>query len=100
MNYGNFPDNINGKTTNIHTQNTHHPELMLPQNRNNWPPKPVDVEKDKIHVYVLDSRDRNTVKYPNPNNYQIQLSEEFKYVKSVELISDFVPASGYNITEK
>ena len=46
-----------------------------------------DVEKDKIHVYVLDSRDRNTVKYPNPNNYQIQLSEEFKYVKSVELIS-------------
>lgn len=100
MNYGNFPDNINSQRTNIHTQNTHHPELMLPHNRNNWPPKQDDVEKDKIYVYVLDSRDRNTVKYPNPNKYQIQLSEEFKYVKSVELISAFVPASGYNITDK
>ena len=100
MNFGNFPDNINGRQTNLNTQNTTHPELLLPQSRNNWPPKQDSSEKDRIYVYVLDSRDRNTVKYPNPNNYQIQLSEEFKYVKSVELISAYVPASGYNITDK
>lgn len=51
----------------------------------------------KEEYLLIDSRDRNQTVYPNPNNYQIDLTEEYKDIKSVSLISSNVPKSQYLI---
>ena len=51
----------------------------------------------KEDYLLIDSRDRNQTQYPNPNNYQIDLTEEYKDIKSVSLISSNVPKSQYLI---
>lgn len=51
----------------------------------------------KEDYLLIDSRDRNQTDYPNPNNYQIDLNEEYKDILSVSLISSNVPKSQYLI---
>ena len=55
------------------------------------PPKleQINLPKRK-YKYIIDSRDRNTDRYPNPARYDINLDEEITDVLSIELlVSDF-----------
>lgn len=50
-------------------------------------------------VLVIDSRDRNSDVYPDPNKYTIKLDPPYKQVTSVELVTADIPNSGYVIEE-
>lgn len=59
-------------------------------------------EKAKTHgpIYknlVIDSRERDILKYPDPNNYKIQFNDEYLNVLSMELIYGKIPNDFYNI---
>jgi len=60
------------------------------------PPENKDIFRKKR--LIIDSRDRNTTRYPNPNKYTIRIDEGLQDVVGIELaISDF-PFNEYNIT--
>lgn len=48
---------------------------------------------------VIDSKDRNTNLFPNPNEYEIVLDDDINDVVSAQLISADVPFSSYLINE-
>lgn len=52
--------------------------------------KPGSIPK-RYFKYIIDSRDRNTKLFPNPNNYKIKLDEPMKDVISVELLVTDLP---------
>jgi len=61
-------------------------------------------ERNKTHgrisdKLVIDSRERDMVKYPSPSKYRFYLNEEYKDVISVELVLARIPNSIYNITD-
>lgn len=58
--------------------------------------KTSDIPK-RYYRYVIDSRDRNLSHFPDPNNYEINLSEDIHDVQSVELLSFDVPFTKYLI---
>jgi hypothetical protein len=49
--------------------------------------KKVRYRKNVRSYLNIDSRQRDTVKYPNPAKYNIFLNKEFKYLQSIELVS-------------
>jgi hypothetical protein len=49
------------------------------------------------HIYVLNSRDRNTAIQPNPSDYRIELRSPYLEVVSVELVGTALPLSAYNM---
>ena len=51
----------------------------------------------KTYIYLLDSRDRDIKLYPNPSNYKIPLEREYNNIKSIELLSCYLPSVIYNI---
>lgn len=62
--------------------------------------KPPDKAVTHGHIFknlVIDSRDRDVLKYPDPNNYQIQFHEDYRDVVSMELIYAKVPSDYFNI---
>lgn len=46
---------------------------------------------------VIDSRRRNSTKYPGAGRYTFELEKEYRDVTQVELVSACLPNSGYNI---
>lgn len=63
-------------------------------------PKPDDHKvKMRTVVYVVDSRDRNTDKFPDPANYRIDLSDEFHDIKEIELLNVQLPDTVYTINK-
>ena len=58
--------------------------------------KTSDIPK-RYYRYVIDSRDRNLSHFPDPNKYEIKLSEDIHDVQSVELLSFDVPFTKYLI---
>lgn len=46
---------------------------------------------------IIDSRRRNTGKYPGAGRYTFELEKEYRDVTQVELVSACLPNSGYNI---
>ena len=58
--------------------------------------KTVDIPK-RYYRYVIDSRDRNYAHSPDPNKYEINLSEDIHDVQTVELLSFDVPFTKYLI---
>lgn len=46
---------------------------------------------------VIDSRRRNTTKYPGAGRYTFDLEKEYRDVTQIELVSASLPNSGYNI---
>lgn len=57
-----------------------------------------DKHKMMQYEYVnIDSRERDAVMYPNPNNYRFVLYKEFHNVVSIELITAEIPTSQYTI---
>ena len=82
----------------------------IPQNRNSYhppedfviPPPPqkgADARelKKKTIIYMVDSRDRDMNKYPDPANYKIELNDEYKDIQEIELISAQLPSVSYTI---
>lgn len=55
------------------------------------PDKSNRIEKTKTYDVVVDSRERDTNLYPNPNSYEIKFLEPFQDVISVEVVSVNVP---------
>ena len=64
---------------------------------------PTKSKDTKIHTkmkYVLiDSRDRNMLRYPNSNKFTIHLDEVIKDVTEIELMSAYIPSSNYTISK-
>jgi hypothetical protein len=46
---------------------------------------------------ILDSRERNCIRFPSPSNYRIDLDNEFKNITSIELKGAIIPKSSYNV---
>jgi hypothetical protein len=72
----------------------------LPQQNTTLIKQPDNTELNQIKTtaILIDSRDRNTLLYPEPSKYSTKLLEEFRNVTSIELLSFDVPFSDYNIT--
>lgn len=49
------------------------------------------------HIYVIDSRERNKILYPNPAKYSIQFNHKFKNVTSIELKGSLIPKTETNV---
>jgi len=49
---------------------------------------------------VIDSRDRDYLKYPDSNCYRVEITEEFRDVTSLELILAQIPNTFYNIAQE
>ena len=49
------------------------------------------------HYFALDSRQRDFIKYPNSNNYNISIPERYRNVTSIELKAAMLPRSEYNV---
>jgi hypothetical protein len=63
-------------------------------------PKPDDLKsKTRTVVYVVDSRDRNRDRYPDPANYRVDLNDEFRNIQAIELLSIQMPTTVYTINE-
>ena len=56
-------------------------------------------DNNNVITLVIDSKDRNTTKYPNPNKYSIMLDPFYKEVTSIELVSANIHKSFYNINQ-
>ena len=57
------------------------------------------ISEDSIFRYcVIDSRNRNKVAYPNPNNYSYELNDVFRDIVYIEIQSSCIEANYYNIT--
>jgi len=62
--------------------------------------KPPD--RNKTHGTItksllIDSRDRDYQKYPNSNKFRVEISEEYRDVTSLKLVSGKIPSLYYNI---
>ncbi len=60
-------------------------------------------KNENQHYIVIDSRDRNNVKYPTDNygisNYRIDLSDTYRRCCKIELVYAFIPGSQYMIND-
>ena len=70
--------------------------LYLPSFNNATQPSD-KVHKPTRHIYVVDSRQRNSSIYPNANNYNIQIPDRYRNVTSIELKAAMLPRTEYNI---
>ena len=58
-----------------------------------------EIKLSSKNIVILSS-DRNLDKYPEPNNYKIQLPEQFFDVTQIQLLEGLIPASQYNINSE
>ena len=59
-------------------------------------------KNENQHYIVIDSRDRNNVKYPSPygiSDYRIDLSDTYRKCCKIELVYAFIPDSQYVIND-
>ena len=49
------------------------------------------------HTYIIDSRERNLIAFPNPASYTINFNDKFKNVTSIELKGSLIPKTEYNV---
>lgn len=64
------------------------------------PPKKEDKDVSKRYYrYIIDSRDRNIGYFPDPNNYELKLTEDIHDVQSVQLLSFDIPFTKYLIND-
>ena len=87
---GNYPNSFN---ITHKPNNTDYRNLIIQPAENK-------MEKSRrTYILLLDSRDRNTTKFPNPAQYTLDLKTPYKDIIEVELLSAFVPKSEYTITQ-
>jgi hypothetical protein len=53
--------------------------------------------KEKVTTILCNSRERNVVSYPNPNQFRWRLRRDLKDITSIRLIGGNIPANLYNI---
>ena len=95
----NYPNNFNGQT-NIYSNNFNPGNIIRKPNSVNMDAvisNPNKEEKVKKVLLVINSKDRNLIKYPDQNSYTIKLTDELHSIKSVELISHDIPNPDYSI---
>lgn len=63
------------------------------------PPEPTNKPPTKMKYILIDSRDRNMLRYPNSNKFTIHLDEVIKDVTEIELMSAYIPSSNYTISK-
>ena len=63
------------------------------------PPEPTNKPATKMKYVLIDSRDRNMLRYPNSNKFTIHLDEVIKDVTEIELMSAYIPSSNYTISK-
>lgn len=56
-----------------------------------------DVIRRTSQILLIDSRDRDSTEYPEPNAYVIELPDEYRDVVSLELLNYDVPTQQYTI---
>lgn len=66
----------------------------------NAPASDADVYSYKTKDVVIDSSDRNTGLFPDPQAYEIQLDEEIQDVTSLELVGADVPFPEYLVNQR
>jgi hypothetical protein len=49
------------------------------------------------NILIIDSRQRDLVKYPNPSEYTIDIGNMYKYITEIELKGSVIPKTMYNI---
>lgn len=59
------------------------------------PPPSRDIFKNKIKNLFIDSRDRNYNIFPTASKFEVPLKEEYKYVKSINLVMAQIPSAQY-----
>jgi hypothetical protein len=65
-------------------------------------PPPAIESKDistRQHRVVVDSRDRDMIRYPDPSNYVIDIHHDIRDVISVQLVAYDIPFNDINVTE-
>ena len=98
-NFSNFPQSVGGNVN----QPSHN--LTVDQANLNYNPfiiKPP--ERNKTHGtitkhIVIDSRDRDYLKYPTSSKYRVEITEDLRDVTSIELSLAQIPNTFYNISE-
>lgn len=60
-------------------------------------PLPSEMITGSNHILIIDSRERDLQKYPNPARYDITLPQKFKNVTSLELKGSIIPKTEYNV---
>ena len=68
-------------------------DVLIPFNKQN------SSNKTKTQQVVIDSRDRDIIKYPSQNKYNITFLEPFRNVVDVELVASSIPLSRSIITD-
>ena len=65
----------------------------------NQVPHPSDtkISQQTKHIFAVDSRQRDFSKFPDSNEYTIDIPEYYKNIKSLELKAAIVPKTEYNI---
>lgn len=63
------------------------------------PPEPNVTQGRITRKFVVLSRDRDLVKYPNSNKYRINVPQEWRDIVSAALIEAVIPNTYYNINE-
>lgn len=53
--------------------------------------------REKIATILCNSRERNVISYPNPNQFRWRLRRDLKNITSIRLIGGNLPANYYNI---
>ena len=48
-------------------------------------------------LFYIDSRHRNRLLYPNPNEYAIQFATPFRNVHSIQVVDSLIPRTHYNV---
>tara|TARA_E500000178_G_C17018901_1_gene754425 strand:- start:820 stop:2817 length:1998 start_codon:yes stop_codon:yes gene_type:complete len=76
--------------------NTSQPFLMENESFNKVT-HPANKERISTHIFAIDSRQRNYKLYPNPNNYNISIPDNYKNITSLELKAAMLPRTEYNV---
>lgn len=63
------------------------------------PPPNREIFKDKVIKLFVDSRDRNTIQYPTSSNFKVELQQEYRTIKSIELVLSQIPGSQYIVNK-
>lgn len=67
-------------------------------------PIPTNIEKNikdinNTSILIIDSRQRDKIKYPEPNDYVFELENPYKNIYEIELLNAYVSDSGYFINK-
>ena len=95
---------MNSFITNNNFSDLNNPNTIMASNKNYdsiviKPPSKAITHGSRHVVFVIDSRQRDIIKFPNPASYTFTLEEEYKDVTSVELCDAQIPNNFFNINE-